>query len=220
MVRVPSIACSWLLGGMGLFLLGGCGGAPQATLGVKAPDAVAPSGKTERFELAGHAKVEADVSAGAAYTLSFPRIDGTLVVAPDNLEASQVDLTIDVTSATASWQLVADVARDEFLHTGQHPQARFVSRALRKADGGEFDLYGDLTLHGVTLPLKTQARLAVEKCAVHTHVEFAIDRRAFGAISSGGLDGVVSDNVVVRIDVAAPRSRADCPAPQATTDAP
>jgi hypothetical protein len=51
---------------------------------------------------------------------------------------------------------IAGQIRDEVLHSGKHPQARFQSRSVvRRADGG-YDLAGELTLHGVTRPLQAR----------------------------------------------------------------
>jgi len=192
--------------------LSGCSSAPQATLGAKVPDAVTATGDVERFDLAKVAHVEGDVSAGAAYTLNFTKVLGTLTVAPKTLEASTLELTIDTTSAESSWQLVADVAKEEFLHTVEFPEARFVSRALRKRAVGGFMLFGDLTLLGKTVSVSVPMTIDLVKCTVTAKTEFAINRRKFGAISPGGLDAVVSDDVVIRISAVLPRKREGCPA--------
>lgn len=191
----------------------GCAAAPRAELGAKAPAPVPVSGVVERYELGPtNLRVEADVSAGSAYTLRFPTSTGTFAFTPGAPEASSIDVTIDTTAAQASWQLVADIAKEEFLHTSQHPAARFTSAAWRKSEEGDFDLYGTLTLHGVDKTLSTPAKIVAEPCTLGVAIEFAVDRRAFGAISTGSLDPVVSDTVVVRIlaDIAR-ESDAACP---------
>jgi len=194
----------------------GCASAPRAELGAKAPDPVLPTGDVERHALGpGNLRVEADVSAGSAYTLRFPTATGTFVFSPRTPEASTVDVSIDTTAAVSSLQLVADIAKDEFLHTSQHPRARFTSAAWRKNKEGGFDLYGTLSLHGTDKTLATPATIVAEPCKLVISVEFAIDRRAFGAISAGSLDPLVSDTVVVRIlaDVARAGLAADGKSP-------
>jgi polyisoprenoid-binding protein YceI len=195
-----------------------CAAPPQATLGAKAPDAVQVQGEVERFDIANRLAIQIDVSAGAAYTITFPGISGSFAFAPKTPEASAIDILIDTTSAQASWDVVADVAKTEFLHTAEFPQARFTSRALRKqaVDGktaeGALTLFGDLSLHGKTLGLSVPLTLTITPCNVGVATEFAIDRRAFGAVSTSSVDAVVSDNVVVRIQGTLPRRGPKCPA--------
>jgi polyisoprenoid-binding protein YceI len=192
-------------------VLSACASAPQAELGAKAPDAVRIEGDVEHFEIANRLEVQIDVSAGAAYTISFPRLSGSFTLAPQTPEASAIEIVIDTTSAQASWDVVADVAKAEFLHTAEFPEARFTSRALRKRVEGGLMLYGDLSLHGKTIGLSVPLTLTISRCNVGVGTEFAIDRRAFGAISSGSVDAVVSDNVVVRIQGTVPRKGPKCP---------
>ncbi|NUP09381.1 MAG: YceI family protein [Polyangiaceae bacterium] len=185
-----------------------CASPPEAVIGARAPEPVAPKGAVETYELsAAMVSVETDVRAGSAYTIKFPRSTGRLELSPDVPEASSFDIQIDATSAEASWQVVADIARDQFLHVGQFPEARFTSRSLRKGEEGNFVFYGTLVLHGTSQSLSAPMTLQIEPCRVQGFVEFSIDRRSFGVISDGGLDGVVSDTVVVRIGLDVPRKK-------------
>ena len=63
-------------------------------------------------------------------------------------------------------QIVTDV-----LHSEQHPTAVFVSRSVQpRADGG-YDIEGDLTLHGVTKPIKakTQSQGGRQVASIELH---------------------------------------------------
>ncbi len=196
---------------VGCALVAACTSAPDARVVDEVPPPVAIPERVERFELGpGTVTVEADVSAGSSYTIRFPRSSGTLVLAPDQREASTVDVLVDATVAESSLQLVADIAREEFLHTSRHPSARFTSRALRRTAEG-LDLYGELDFHGTKKSIVVPARIDVEACRVRLACEFTIDRRAFGAVSEGALDPLVSDSVVVRIAADVPRSGPNCP---------
>jgi polyisoprenoid-binding protein YceI len=188
--------------------LAGCASAPKAEVVTDVPDAIEAPAGTESYELGADAlDVEVDVSAGSSYTIKFPRSTGKLVLSPAKLEASTVDVVVDAASAESTLQLVADIAKDQFLHTHQHPSARFSSRAIRKSGEG-YMLYGDLDLHGTKKSLVVPLTVEVDACRVRFACSFEIDRRAFGAVSDGSLDGVVSDSVEVRIDVDTPRKSA------------
>ncbi|MFO0548616.1 MAG: YceI family protein [Polyangiaceae bacterium] len=182
-------------------LLVGCGSAPLAHVETSVPDAVAVRGAVEEYSLVGdNVAVEADVRASAAYTVHFPNSKGTLKFAPDAHDASSFELDIDVTVATSSLQIVADIARDKFLHAGDYPTARFATRSLRPGlEAGSYTLFGDLTLHGKTLSLSMPAHVVADDCHVSIDVEFGVDRQAFGVVATGVLEDVVSNTVVVRI---------------------
>lgn len=187
---------------LALSLLGCAAGAPLAEVGAAAPDAVTSDGPVERYALGpSEIHVEVDVSAGSAYTLRFGEVSGVFALVPDALEASSVEVNIRTPSVDSTIGLVADVARDEFLHAASYPEASFVSRALRTDAAGQLTLYGDLSLHGVTKALAVPARLTVERCRARAQVAFAVNRRVFGVVSSGAVDGVVSDTVEVRIEI-------------------
>ncbi len=186
-----------------------CSAPPMARIGAKAPPAVKPVGDVESYKLGkSNLKFEADVRAANAYTISFPGVSGTFDFSPQKPEASSFEVDIQTASAEASWSLVADIARAQFLHVGDHPKAHFQSTALRKNPKGGFTLYGNLSFHGTTKPLSTPAELTVSRCKIALGVEFSIDRHAFGAISESSLESVVSDTVVIRIRADLPRAGA------------
>lgn len=196
----------------------GCASAPTAQLGVEAPAAARPKGEVEAYTLDGASvSLEADVSAGSSYTIQFPTISGTLSLTPEVPEASSFVVSVETSSATASWQLVADIAKDQFLHTGTYPRATLTSSALRKEPDGKVTMFATLDFHGTQQTLAAPATLTVVKCEATFFTEFAIDRRKFGAISDGGLDGVVSDNVVVRVKGKVAREAPGCAAPAKPT---
>jgi polyisoprenoid-binding protein YceI len=163
------------------------------------PDAVKLPGDAQEHALGpGSVTVEADVKAGSSYTLRFPGAEGRAVLSPSVPEASTVEVVIATATAESSLQIVADIAKDEFLHVGSFPQARFSSRAIRRAAEG-YELYGDLDFHGVTRSIVVPLQFEADACAFRVDCEFSIDRRAFGAVSTSSLDGLVSDHVVIRV---------------------
>lgn len=190
----------------------GCSSAVRATMNAEAPNAVAVSDLTEEYAVAPPLlSVEADVSAGASYTISFPGSVGVVTLDRKNLAASKIYADVDVASAANDWQLVADIARDEFLHAGAHPRGSFTSVALapipcesEPCEGPGFTLFGDLVLHGVTRRISMPIDLRVTSCEAIARIEVTIDRQEFGITDDGGYEGLVSDDVVVRIHATVP----------------
>lgn len=203
---LPARRATWL--SVALLPLVGCGpAAPLAQLDAKAPAAVEAKGAIERYTLGpADLSVEADVSAGSAYTLRLTDVTGELTLDPETPEASAVSVHIRTAAVETTIGLVGDVAKSEFLHVAEYPDAAFVSRAFRpRGSPGQYTLYGDLTLHGTTHSLAVPATLTVERCRALAEVAFTVDRRQFGVVSAGGVDSVVSDIVEVRIRAEAKR---------------
>lgn len=152
-------------------------------------------------------KVEAEVSAMATYTIRFPRVAGTLVYSATDLEASRLEVAIDMSSLESSLAVVVDVASSsDFLDTARFPSARFTSHSLRKAAGAnELHVFGELELHGQRRPVQVPAVFREEPCTITVHTEFSLNRREYGIESDGSLDDVVDDDVAVRIDARVPR---------------
>ncbi len=190
----------------------GCTSAVRATMNATAPAAAETSDFLEEYAVAPPLlSVEADVSAGAAYTINFPGSVGTVTLDRKNLAASKIYADVDIASAAASWQLVADIARDEFLHAGAHPRGSFTSVALapipcavEPCEGPAFTLFGDLVLHGTTRRISMPVDLRVTSCDAIARIEVTIDRQEFGIADDGAYEGLVSNDVVVRIQATVP----------------
>ncbi len=99
--------------------------------------------------------VHSDVSITARHLLiskvrgHFDDYEGTIVTAENPLE-SKVDATIQATSINTKQPQRDDHIRSaDFLDVENYPTISFVSTGIR-ADGDNWELDGDLTLHGVT----------------------------------------------------------------------
>lgn len=89
---------------------------------------------------------------GYSYLLGrFDDFSGTFSFDPDNPKASAVDVVIDTTSINSNHaERDRHLRSGDFLATDKHPQARFVSNRFETANGESGQLYGQLTLRGVT----------------------------------------------------------------------
>lgn len=75
------------------------------------------------------------------------------------LENSTVDVAVDVTGAEAGFPFASQAMKGpRVLHAKKFPQITFVSNAVRRdGDGALID--GDITIRGVTRPMRFQAQL-------------------------------------------------------------
>jgi hypothetical protein len=102
---------------LSLVLLAGCAAdAPLAREAVAPPTGTADVGPTEQIPIdANNSHAEVEVSAGAAYTVYFTKLHGALSFASKKLEGTRIDMVIETASAGASWDVVSDIAKNEFL---------------------------------------------------------------------------------------------------------
>lgn len=168
---------------------------------------VAVAEDAEHFVLtAANTRVEAEVSAGPTFTLSFARVSGTLDLLIADPTRSVLRVEVDMGSASSTPELVAEVAMSaDFLHAALHPTAVFASRQVSSAAEGGYEMVGELTLRGVTRGLRTPVSLAISDCQIDMEVAFSFDRHTFGIENDGSLEGVVSDTVAVRFVLSLPR---------------
>jgi polyisoprenoid-binding protein YceI len=144
----------------------------------------------------------------------FTGVAGRIEVAADPLD-SKVDARIETATVhTGDDQRDAHLRSADFFAAEEHPEMRFVSRAVRAADRGRYEVDGDLTIRGVALPVT----LAVEFLGSATDpwggeriglsATADIDREAWGltwnqAIEAGGV--LVGRTVRVELEVEAVR---------------
>ena len=94
---------------------------------------------------------------------TFKDFDGSFSFDAANPEASKVNVTINTASLDSNHaERDKHLRSADFLNVDKHPQASFVSTAVKSTGEGTVDITGDLTLNGVTKPVVIQARLLGE----------------------------------------------------------
>jgi polyisoprenoid-binding protein YceI len=142
----------------------------------------------------------------------FNKIQGTVVYDSENPAASSVDATIDATSInTREPDRDTHLKSADFLDVEKYPTITFKSKSVTKKGDGEWDLKGDLTIHGVTkeLVLKVEGPTPESKdpwgnVRIGASSTTKIKRSDFGltwnaALESGGI--LVGDEVKIEVEV-------------------
>lgn len=91
-------------------------------------------------------------------TAEFTKVKGKLVLDPDNVERSTLNVTIDTNSLSSGFgPLDKHLKNADFLEVDKYPTITFVSTSIKRTGDKTADVTGDLTIHGVTKPatLKT-----------------------------------------------------------------
>lgn len=92
---------------------------------------------------------------------------------------------------------IAGQIREDVLHSGKHPEARFQSKSVTKQADGGYALEGDLTLHGVTKPLSAKTTPSGGK----QQLDFTLHQPDFGITPYKAMMGTlkIAPDVKIRI---------------------
>jgi polyisoprenoid-binding protein YceI len=97
----------------------------------------------------------------AVFTLvrgRFTSFSGTVVIDPPHFEATQIDVEIDASSVdTALAVRDAHLRGEEFFDVERHPMISFRSRGATLLAPGRYTVSGDLTIRGITQPVRLVA---------------------------------------------------------------
>jgi polyisoprenoid-binding protein YceI len=143
----------------------------------------------------------------------FREFEGTLDVGPEGAHGYGT-VTVDSVD-TREPQRDAHLRSPDFFDAVDHPQIAFDSTAIRPTGGDEFEIEGDLTIHGVTRGVSLHATLegtetdpqGNERVGVSAHTQINrsdFEMRFNAALGSGNV--VVSDKVKILLDASLVRS--------------
>ena len=144
----------------------------------------------------------------------FSDVKGTIVLDEKNLAKSSIEAEIGVESvSTGNDKRDQHLKAKDFFDAKQFPKMTFKSSKVTKADGGEFNVEGELTIKGVTKPVTLKVTeltkpvknpMAKGVMVRGARATTEIDRTAFGltwnkTMDKGGV--VVGEKVKVTLDV-------------------
>lgn len=89
----------------------------------------------------------------------FTKFNGTIVIDRANPAANTVDASIDVGSVDTNQEnRDKHLNTPDFFDTASHPAATFKSKSWKATGADNYDVTGDLTLHGVTKEVVLKVR--------------------------------------------------------------
>jgi polyisoprenoid-binding protein YceI len=139
---------------------------------------------------------------------AFRSFSGFVALSRDLKSVEKVSVDIVMSSAfTDNDKLTTHLLGPEFFDVARFPVSSFSTTAIEPTDreGATHTLTGNLTMHGVDRSITFPARIAVGDGSVAITAEFAINRKDFGVSYPGQSDDLIRDEVVLRVDVKAPR---------------
>lgn len=139
---------------------------------------------------------------------TFQTVTGDIAYDPANPAADSIKVTIQAASVTTgAAKMEEHLKSNDFFDVKQFPTLGFVSKSFARKADGQYDVTGDLTIHGVTKTIT----VPVTRTGVSTHAfnkkplvgfetTFEINRKDYG-LAYG--PGVVGDTVRVVLAVEA-----------------
>lgn len=92
------------------------------------------------------------------YAGVFATAEGTAMFDPKNATLDKLDVSVPVTSViTGNARLDGELKSKDWLDADQFPMLKFHATKVTPAGPGKADVMGDLTMHGVTLPMTLHA---------------------------------------------------------------
>ncbi len=137
-------------------------------------------------------------------------ITGTVSYDPGNPDATVADVSIGVASiSTNQDQRDTHLKSADFFDAEQFPTITFRSTKVKSLGDGEFEITGDITMHGVTKPLTLKAEVSPEVKSpmggykIGVSATGVINREDFGmvynqALETGGV--LVGKEISLQID--------------------
>jgi polyisoprenoid-binding protein YceI len=176
--------------------------------GAAAPDTAAAPGETKKLAIdASASKVEwVGSKVTGNHPGGFKTFSGTIDFDAANIENSKVSIDIDTTSVFSdNEKLTGHLKSADFFDVEKHPKATFAVTQVAKSGDG-YKLIGTLDLRGVKREIEFPAKITVTDAAVNATAEFSINRKDFGIVYKGKPDDLIRDDVLIKLDVTAPRS--------------
>jgi polyisoprenoid-binding protein YceI len=143
----------------------------------------------------------------------FQKVDGTVVFDPENIAASSVEATIDVSSiSTHDEKRDGHLLSPDFFDAATYPTITFKSTGVEKISGDNFIVKGNLTVRDVTQPVALEVEYNGQgvnpwgaKVAGFT-AKTSINRKDFGlnwnvALEAGGV--LVGEKVNITLEIEA-----------------
>jgi polyisoprenoid-binding protein YceI len=153
---------------------------------------------------------------------AFSKVTGTINYDPNNLAASNVDATIDVSTVdTRQPQRDADLRSPNFFDVAKYPTMTFKSTQFYR-EGEQIKVKGDLTMHGVTKQVvldvdgpSPEVKDPWGNQRVGASISTKINRHDWGlnyskTMETGGV--VVGDEITISIDLEAVKKKAEAAA--------
>lgn len=137
---------------------------------------------------------------------SWSDYSGTVELADGTIESAKISMTFKMESLVTSAKMLTETLHNEvWFNIPAFPEATFTSTGIVK-NGDKYDVSGDLTIRGITKPVKFPAAITIEGDTLKTQAKFELPRADWGMIDTGIGDGLIKENAEINFDITAKKS--------------
>lgn len=131
----------------------------------------------------------------------FNKFEGAIQLNEGDPTKSSVNVTIELKEVeTDTEKLTGHLKSPDFFDVEKFPQAKFTSTKIEKGEKpGQYQVTGNLDLHGVTKSITFPATIQTGKGSVSVSAEFGINRQDFGIKYPGMPDDLIADEVLLKL---------------------
>src|SRR5262245_23008388 len=123
----------------------------------------------------------------------FQRVSGEVTVDPQDFSAAKITLSIDAGSIdTGIGMRDSHLRSEDFFDAKKYPAITFESQRV-EGSGRRANVYGQLTIHGVTREIEVPVEVALSDVALTAKGEFIVNRRDYGMNSDSLINPVGHD---------------------------
>jgi polyisoprenoid-binding protein YceI len=141
----------------------------------------------------------------------FNQFSGTIDLVNGKVEDSSVRVDIETSSVFSDDDgLTKHLQTGDFFEVEKFPKASFASTKIVRDESkgaNSYTVTGDLELRGAKKAVTFPATIVVSPSEVKVDSEFAINRKDFGIVYGGKADDLIRDDVVIKLDLKAPRNK-------------
>jgi polyisoprenoid-binding protein YceI len=147
----------------------------------------------------------------AEHVGEFKEFEGTLALANGKLAGGKVEFVVKAESVIVDGglpKLEGHLKSSDFFDVEKFPTAKFVSTDIKEGSdvaGMTHTVTGNLEMRGTTKSVTFPAKVEVGADAVKATTEFGINRKDFGIEYPGMPDDLIKENVLLKIDLSAPK---------------
>ncbi len=149
---------------------------------------------------------------GGAHNGGFKLFEGTLLTSAESDKPTLEKVTADI-DAKSLWsdddKLTEHLKNKDFFEVETYPTSKFESTSITSGgeNGATHTVTGNLTLHGEIKSITFPATVTFGPEQVALKSEFVLNKQEFGMTFTGP-GGVIRDEVVIKLDIKAPRAAA------------
>jgi len=114
------------------------------------------------------------------------------------------EFTIKMESTwSESEKLTKHLKNEDFFDVEKFPESTFKVTSFNKKSDQDYELSGNLTLHGVTKNITFPTKVAKEEGKIKVDAEFDINRKNFDIVYPGMSDDLIRDEVIMKLKLEA-----------------